>query len=417
METMNMSHKEVNQIAIFGALVNKTMKQKHAATILGLSLRQVKRKLKRYRADGASSLVHGLRGKDSNNGALQVIKTPALTLVKTNYGDFSPTFAAEKLAELHSLVVHPETLRLWMVEAGLWVVGTKRVTHRQWRERRACYGELIQLDGSDHDWFEGRGTKCTLLAFIDDATSTVMRLLFVKSEATLPIMEATWQYLEKHGKPVELYVDRGKVFKVNNHNENNDKVTQYARALGELSIKLTFARSPEAKGRIERLFGTLQNRLVKELRLAGIRTIEEANAFLPNYVEKFNKKFAVEAKDPQNLHQPIGQANLTLIFCLKEERVLQNDFTIRHHNNWYQLEKKQPTLLFPKNSITVASSLTGETKLFIRKTRLNFYPIAKPTVQPKTQEKGELISVPKPPTRPAANHPWRRYQLTQKVTF
>lgn len=417
METISMSHKEVDQIAIFEQLTKGTMKQKHAASSLHLSIRQIKRKLKVYRAAGAASLVHGLVGKAGNAALAAEIKAEALKLIKVHYCDFAPTFAAEKLDELHNLTINPETLRLWMVDAGLWTVGIRRSVHRAWRERRACYGELVQLDGSDHDWFEERGERCTLLAFIDDATSTVMHLEFVKSEATLPIMAATWHYLDRHGKPVELYVDRGKVFKVGNHNENNDKLTQYARALGELVIQLTFARSPEAKGRVERLFGTLQDRLVKELRLAGIQTIEEANAFLPSYIEKFNKKFAVAAADPQDLHQPVGVANLATIFCLKEERVLQNDFTIRHNNHWYQLEKKQKTLLFPKNTITVSTFLTGETKLFIRKTKLNFHPIPKPEKRLIVQEKGEPIAVPKPPTKPAVNHPWRQYQLSQKVTF
>jgi len=310
-----MSKKEIEQIPIFEDLKKKTIKQKHAAQLLNLSIRQIKRKLKNYRRFGAKSLLHANRGKPGNRQFDSIIVEQALSLIENYYPDFAPTFASEKLLENHNLLINRETLRQKMIKGGLWISKAKKVTHHKWRERKACFGELVQLDGSPHKWFEDRAPACCLLAFIDDSTSQILHLEFMPEEATIPVMKATKTYIELYGRPLELYVDRGKVFKVNLNNPDGEKITQYRRSLEELNIKVIYARSPQAKGRVERLFGTLQDRLVKELRLANISTMGEANDFVKNiYLPKHNQKFAVEAKEKQNLHKSMQGYDLDEIF-------------------------------------------------------------------------------------------------------
>lgn len=418
METFQMSKKEINQIGIFEKLSDKEIKQKEAGMILGLSTRQIKRKLKAFRRLGAPALIHGSRGKPSNNQFDSQIKQRAIFLIENKYPDFCPTFASEKLEEIHKLVINRETLRLAMISAGLWQSRKRKPTHREWRERKECFGELIQLDGSDHDWFEGRAPRCTLLAFIDDATGKINHLEFA-AETTFGVMGAAKAYIQRHGLPYEFYVDRGKVFKVNLGNEEEDKVTQYRRAIEELEGKLTYARSPQAKGRVERLFGTLQDRLIKELRLRGISTIEEANKFIEKeYLPKHNAKFAVEPKSNTNLHRELKEYDLDEIFCLRETRILTSDFTLRHKNIWYQLEKKQKTLVFPKNEITIKTHLDGRIRLSIRKTKLSFHEIAKP-VSREQPIKQTVETVEKQIWKPAVDHPWRNCKVNYqpKGTF
>lgn len=415
METFQMSKKEVNQIGVFEKLSNKEMKQKEAGMILGLSTRQIKRKLKLFRQLGAPALIHGSRGKPSNNQFDPQIKQRAIFLVENKYPDFCPTFASEKLEEIHKLIINRETLRLAMIAAGLWQPRKKKPTHREWRERKDCFGELVQLDGSEHDWFEGRAPRCTLLAFIDDATGKINHLEFA-GETTFGVMGATKKYILKHGLPYEFYVDRGKVFKVNLNNEEEDKITQYRRAVEELGGKLTYARSPQAKGRVERLFGTLQDRLVKELRLRGISAIEEANGFIEKeYLLRHNDKFAVEPKSNTDLHRELKGYDLDEIFCLKEIRVLTSDFTLRHKNIWYQLEQKQKTIISPKNEITIKTHLDGRIRLSIRKIKLCFHEIAKPV----KKEQSVKPAAERKTWKPAVDHPWRNYKVNYqpKGTF
>ena len=292
MNGVTMSRKEVDHVAVFSQLKEGTMTKQAAAVELGLSVRQVKRKWSAYRASdyAPTSLIHKLRGRPSNRRLDETVVTRVVELVKTKYADFGPTFAAEKLAEEHQLTIGRERLRQAMTTAGLWIVhGQHRPPAHPWRERRAVRGELVQVDGSPHDWFEGRGNRCTLLQFIDDATSEVLWLEFGDSESTHSLMAATWRSLEIHGRPQALYTDRGGVFKVNLHNEDDEKMTQYERALDELDIELIHARSPQAKGRVERGFQTHQDRLVKELRLAGISTMDEANRVSGHFVLGFQR--------------------------------------------------------------------------------------------------------------------------------
>jgi hypothetical protein len=227
------------------------------------------------------------------------MRTLALSIIRERYADFGPTLAAEKLAAHHGCSLSRETLRGWMIADGLWTDRRHRLpSPHQPRRRRECLGELVQIDGSEHAWFEGRGPMCTLLAFIDDATSRLMVLRFVPSESTFDYFRATRAYLEAHGKPVAFYSDKHNIFRVNN-GEGGDRVTQFGRALSELSIDIICANSPQAKGRVERAFGTLQDRLVKELRLAGISTIDVANAWLPGFIAEHNARFGRAPRTPR----------------------------------------------------------------------------------------------------------------------
>ena len=404
METFLMTEKELNQVSIFEDLKNKKMRQKEAAKILALSIRQIKRKLKKYRKFGAVSLIHKSRGRPSNNRLDENFVGKTLNLVRAKYADFGPSFAAEKLEEIDKLKINPETLRLKMIKEGLWKPKIKKVNRHYLRERKESLGEMVQVDGSPHCWFESRAPACTLLAFIDDATSRILHLEFTEAESTPALMKATKKYLLTFGQPASLYSDRGGVYKVNIHNEDEEKITQYKRALDEIGIKLIWARSPQAKGRVERLFETLQDRLVKELRLQSISDITKANEFLiTRYIAKHNEKFAVLAKSKTNLHRPLKGYNLDRIFCLKEERYVANDMTIRYKSNLFLLRKKQPTLIFPKNKIEVWESLEGEITFHIRKCQLNFRKIAeRPIKIEEVKEKTVWI--------PSANHPWRNYQ-------
>lgn len=411
MEIFQMSKKEVNQIGVFERLAKKEIKQREAGKMLDLSTRQIRKKFKEFRRLGAISLIHKLRGKPSNNHLDEGLVNNALEIVKEKYPDFGPTFASEKLWENHRLKINSESLRQRMIKAGLWRNKIKKISHRSWRERKECFGELVQLDGSPHDWFEGRAPICTLLAFIDDATSEVLHLEFTK-EATIPIMRASKNYFEKHGLPKELYVDRGKCFKVNIHNEDEDKITQYRRAIEELGIKMIYARSPEAKGRVERLFGTLQDRLVKELRLKGTSDIRQANSFILNeYLAKHNAKYAIYPKSNSNLHRKIDGFNLDNILCLKEKRILNFDFTLRFKNKWFQLERKQNTLIFPKNEIIITTHLEGNIGISIRNTELNYHEVNKPSVEKRPIL---ITQVNRTPWTPPTNHPWRNFKVKKQ---
>lgn len=272
-------------------------------------------------------------------------------------------------------------------------------------------GELVQLDGSDHDWFEGRGPRCSLLAFIDDATSKILWLEFKDNESTESLMCSTRSYLETHGKPVAFYSDRGSVYKVNLGNDNGEKQTQYGRALEELNINHIHARSPQAKGRVERLFGTLQDRLVKEMRLRGISTRKEANKFIrEEYLARHNEKFSIKAREGADLHSTIIGYNLDNIFSLKDTRKVNHDFTISYKTRWFQLTGKQPTIVRPGNTIEVWESLGDKITLHLRGLCLNAKELTqKPPKIVILKERKERM-----PHIPSANHPWRQYQNLTK---
>lgn len=372
-----MSKKEREQLKIFERLASGQITQPTAAQILKLSTRWIRKKLKRYREQGDAGLVHLNRGRPSSRKWDPNEKALAIELLKSEWRGFGPTFAAEKLAELKNIRISPETLRKAMIANGLWTPGRKRKQYRKWRERKPMRGMLVQLDGSPHDWFEGRGPKCTLLVFIDDATSQILWLEFVESESFKGVAGAAKKYIEKHGRPGSFYVDYGSVFSVNLNNEERNKITQFESIMKQLDIDVIHASSPQAKGRVERCNKTMQDRLIKEMRLAGISSIEEANRFVQagNFVTRHNAKFAVQPTEEVDAHRSVTEYNLAMIFCTMEERVVTNDFTINYKSRIIQLTKNQPAIVRPKNRVAVREHLDGKLTISIRNSLLNYKEI------------------------------------------
>jgi hypothetical protein len=325
MTVISMSHTELHRLTVIRDFVETRIAAPQAGAQLHLTGRQVWRLRRRFMREGAPGLISRKRGRVSNRHFHPALPMTALGLVREHYADFGPTLAAEKLAERHGLHVGRETLRKWMIEAGLWQGRKQR--HRpihQPRYRRDCVGELIQIDGSDHHWFEARAPRCTLLVFIDDATSRLMHLRFVRSESSFDYFQATRDYLAHHGKPVAFYSDKHAIFRVNKVGATGgDGMTQFGRALHDLNIDILCANSSQAKGRVERANQTLQDRLVKELRLTGIATIEATNAFLPGFMADFNARFAQAPFDSRDMHRPLAaHDDLDEAFAWKEERTV-----------------------------------------------------------------------------------------------
>ena len=379
-----MSRKEVEQIKIFERILRKDITQAIAAQILEMSERQVRSKLKRYKTSGAKGLVHKSRGKPSSRKWDPKYEALALDLLRSEWKGFGPTFTAEKLEEIHGIKVSKETIRQAMIQAGIWHRKRGRSKHRQRRSRKECIGILVQLDGSPHDWFEGRGPRCTLLVFIDDATSQILWLEFVNSESVEALLQATRKYMTKYGRPVSFYVDWGSVFRVNINNHNHKKLSQFERAMKELEVTVIHANTPQAKGRVERSNLTHQDRLIKEMRLAGISSIKQANKFVQEgYIEKHNKKFAVEPSQSINAHRSVEEFDLDAIFCMKEPRVVTNDYVVTYNNRLFQLSKQQKVTIRPRSSVTVSEYFDGSIKLSTQGVSLSFVEIS---VRPKKQK-------------------------------
>ncbi|EKL1616646.1 ISNCY family transposase, partial [Salmonella enterica] len=278
-----MSDKELNRINVIQAVIDKRMRRRDAAHQLNLTERQVQRLMNRYRESGVSGLASLRRGQPGNHRIPESLKLRALALLREKYSDFGPTLAAEKLSERHDISLSVETLRNWMIADGLWIPYSRRKPRvYQPRYRRDCLGELIQIDGSPHDWFEGRAPKCCLLVFVDDATGRIMHLRFGETESAFDYMLATREYIEKHGKPLAFYSDKHGIFRVN-HAGGSKSGTQFGRVLHDIGVELICANSPQAKGRVERANKTLQDRLIKEMRLNTISSIEEANVWLEKF--------------------------------------------------------------------------------------------------------------------------------------
>lgn len=423
MEEVRMSVKEINRVSILDQLKRKTLKQNRAARILGISVRQVRRLLKTYRRDGARGLVHKLRGVQSNNKADASVLDAAIRTIQTQYHDFSVTLAHEKLVTHHGFPYSRETLRAAMIMAGLWnpTRSPLPVIHTL-RDRRASEGELVQVDGSPHRWFEDRGPSCTLLVYIDDATGKLLQLMFALSETTNAYFAATRTYLEHHGKPLAFYLDRHGVFRVNTTHaltaraEDSNGKTQFGRAMEELGIELIFANSPEAKGRVEKVNHTLQDRLVKELRLHRISTMEEGNRFLPHFMEEFNRRFAVVPKSPVNLHRPLtAHERLEDILVQKHKRRLSQQLTLSYGSRIYQIQTKHPTYAMRHATVTVQENTQGTVTVRYHQTLLSYQIIEKHPKSEIVDSKHINIAVDRVKERvwakPALTHPWKQPQL------
>ncbi|HSW62378.1 MAG TPA: ISNCY family transposase [Dissulfurispiraceae bacterium] len=408
-----MSKKELTRLEIMQRLKDKRLSQKEAAQIIGVSTRQVRRMWRVYQNEGAKGLVSRRRGKPSNHQLDAGMVQQAIDLIKEKYSDFGPTLAHEKLVELHGLKLSDESVRHLMIVEGIWKSKrAKKPSFHQMRERRACYGEMVQIDGSEHAWFEERGPKCTLLVYIDDATGLLMELLFVPAETFFAYGEATHHYVERYGKPVAFYSDKHGIFRVNQARPlgTTSGLTQFGRAMQELDIQIICANSPQAKGRIERANQTLQDRLVKELRLRGISDLETANAFLPEFREDYNRRFAVLPRSTHDAHRPLLKTDpLDLILTHQETRSLSKNWTLQFKHVIYQIQSKRPGYALRNAKVTVCENAKGEVTILYKNKPLSYTIYHKPTRQAEVVDTKSLDHQFDPPKPPAANHPWRRY--------
>lgn len=398
---------ELKRLHVIEKILEGIVKQVEAAEILSLSGRQIRRIVKRIREEGSRGIVHRSRGKASNRRISDRMKERVITLYRTRYKDFGPTLASEKLLERDRIRISDETLRVWLLETGDWRKTRRQRSHRQWRERKAHEGEMVQMDGSHHDWFEGKGLWCVLMGYIDDATGRVFGR-FYDYEGTIPAMDSFKRYMKTYGLPMSVYLDKHTTYKstakasIEEQLKGTEALSEFERALKELGVEVIHANSPQAKGRIERLFRTLQDRLTKEMRLRGIRTIEEANRFLEEYFPLYNRRFAVCPKGKDNLHRSVGKGvDLDGILCIKTQRTLRNDFTVAHNKKLYQVEDK-----LRGTKVMVQDRLDGSLVMTHRGQRLRFKEIlARPVKEPK--EQSLTVRIRKPST-PSPDHPWRR---------
>jgi hypothetical protein len=339
-----LSQKDLKRLHVIEKVREGAVKQASAAEILSLSTRQIRRIVSRISKEGSRGIVHRSRGKLSNRRYADTVKSRSIALYRQRYLGFGPTLLAEKLSESHGIGITDETLRKWLIASGDWRKARKRALHRQWRQRKQHYGAMVQMDGSHHDWFEGRGPRCVLMGYIDDATGRAFGR-FYAYEGTMPAMDSFKRYLRKYGIPLSLYLDKHGAYKskgkptLEEELQGIGPLSEFERALHELHVEVIHANSPQARGRIERLFGTLQDRLVKEMRLRDIKSIEEANMFLDQYWPAYNRRFTVSPVSREDLHRDIPKG-LTLndIFCVKTKRTLRNDFTVAHHRKLYQVQ-------------------------------------------------------------------------------
>lgn len=374
-EVVAMSRRELDRAQVIGKVVEGRLTQANAAKMLKLSVRQVKRLCAKLRDIGPPGLAHRLRGRPSNHQLDPWRLETALNALHDPLWDgFGPTFTRDKLQELCGVKLGVETLRQLMMQTGLWRPWGQRLKHRSWRERRECVGMLVQLDGSDHDWFEGRGPRCVLIIYIDDATSRILYGEFVGVEDTMTLLRTTRSYLKAHGRPTAFYVDHDSIY-VNNGPGDEQPMTQFALAMDELGVDIIAADSPQAKGRVERGFHTHQDRLVKELRLRGISTSEAANRYLQGeYIQKHNARYAVAPRSTIDAHKPlIAGVDLLDVLSIKLRRVVRNDYTIQYFKRWIQIAEGAGVR--PKAEVTVQTRLDGEVRLLYKGLRLDYKPL------------------------------------------
>ena len=391
-----------------------------AADILELSWRQIMRLKKRFKNKGLRGILHTARGKASNQKLPEKKTTKAMKIIKEKYIDFGPTLANEKLAEVHHISMSTESLRQLMIKEKLWL--PKPVTQEKyphtWRARKDNFGEMQQYDGSYYDWFEGRlkdeagntiNEQC-LLAGIDDATGKMTHAEFAASEGVMPTFRFWTAYLENNGKPASIYLDRFSTYK-NNIKKNTQELldpTQFGRAMNQLGIRVIHAHSPQGKGRIERLFQTLQDRLVKELRLKNIFTIVEANKFLQNiFMPAFNRQFAVVPKHTTDAHRSLSaeeKLSLSVICSVQDERIITNNYTVSHNNQLYQIDPRQKTLVRTGDTVIICTKLKGSKTILKHGKALDFTEI---TARPKQAVVLKTESGRRLGHKPKADHPWR----------
>jgi transposase len=410
---LTMSSKELTKLEIMQRLKKKKITQCEAGKMLGLSERQIKRIYKNYREKGAAGLISKRRGKKSNHQMKEEVRKKALDLLSGKYGGFGPTMGCEKLVEIEGMKISVESVRRIMLDEGLWKARRARkiVTH-QMRERRPCFGELVQIDGSPHNWFEGRGPDCVLIVFIDDATGKLVQLRLVEHESFFSYCEAAEGYLRRCGKPVAFYSDKHGIFRVNIPNCGlGDNLTQFGRAMEELEIEIICANTPQAKGRVERANQTLQDRLVKEMRLRGISSMDAGNAYLPEFMADFNHRFEVEPTSQHDAHRPLTALdNLAIILTWQETRILTKNLTIQFDKIVYQIQTQRPTYALRNAAVTVCRNSKGKVTILYKGDSLDY------TIFHKQPKQAEIVSSKdvdlallnqRKAHTPAPDHPWR----------
>jgi len=413
MTLITMSTKELDRFQIIKKTIGKHLTGTKAAELLRLSTRQIRRLKCKVKKFGPQGLIHGNRGRESHN---KIDDKEIIELLRKHYYDFGPTFASEKLSEDHGITRDPKTIRRIMINEGLWKPRTKKksAVHRAWRERCSCYGEMIQFDGSYEYWFEKRNDKCCLLAGIDDATGKVVMAKFAEHEGVFPVFGFWMDYLNENGKPRSIYLDKFSTYNINHKlaRENNNTLTQFERACDELHIDPIKANSPQAKGRVERLFETLQDRLIKELRLTDISNIAKANIFLKKtFIPKFNAKFAVEPRNKTNLHQKLNEKEIRQlpgIFSRQKERTILNDFTFSFNKQWYQLVKEQPATVCKKDAVIIEERLDKTIRVRLRGKYLNYKLLPNRPERQTAPVKMPWVLPASKAHAPPANHPWRQ---------
>lgn len=383
-DILMMTREEIRRYQIIRKVLDREINQQEASEVLRISDRQVRRVVKRVKVEGEAGVAHRSRGRTGNRSIKQSFKEKVLKLYRSSYEDFGPTLASEKLLERDRVKVNDETLRLWLIKEALWQVKARRVGKSlTWRERKAHFGEMVQLDGSHHDWLEARGPKLVLMGYIDDATGRFYGR-FYGYEGTMPAMDSLKGYINKYGIPKSIYLDRHSTYKNNKKYAYTDwpfrdkeELTQFGRACKQLGIELIYANSPQAKGRVERVFKTLQDRLTKELRLAKASGCKEANIVLERYQDIFNSKFQVAARRKGNLHRPVDKRiKLDDILSFQTRRSLRNDRTVLHNKRWYQVLNRTRA-----KDITVYDYLNGSMGIKYGNNRLGYKAIKGPVMR------------------------------------
>jgi hypothetical protein len=417
METLAMSRKERDRMTIMVEIKAGKLSLRAAAPLLGLSDRQTRRVWQRYQALGDAGLVHRSRGQPSLRRKPAQLRARILARYRQRYPDFGPTLAAEYLAT-EGMAIDHETLRRWLLAEGLRVVRRRRQVHRQWRERKACFGEMVQLDGSHHDWFEGRRGRCVLMVMVDDATNRVQARFF-EEETTAASYDLLEQWTRRHGLPHSLYVDRDSIYRCESAPSLADQLagkgpqTQFGRAMEQLGVRLILANSPQAKGRVERMNGLLQDRLVKALRLEGIDQLDSANGYLERtFLPALNRQFVRPAAQSADVHRAVPR-NLDEILSWEQQRVVQRDWTVACEGQWYQLDRQHEPLSLVGRSVIVRRLRDGRQQMIYRNQKLRWRALptrpAPPQVRPAPVTE---LKNPSTQRQPAANHPWRRYGAT-----
>jgi transposase len=415
MDLVTMSKEEMQRLEVMKQLQEKRMNQRTAAEELGVSVRQVKRVLQAYRRQGALGLVSKQRGQPGHHQMDPATVRRALDLLQGRYRGFGPTLAHEKLVEREELKLSLGSLRKIMIEEGLWKAKkARKMEAYQMRERRACFGELVQIDGSPYDWFEGRAPACTLLVFIDDAAGKLVQLLFVESESFFTYCQAAWGYFTRYGKPGAFYSDKHGIFRVNQATRGkSDALTQFGRAMQELHIQILCANTPQAKGRVERANQTLQDRLVKEMRLRGISDWQAGNAYLGEFMDDFNRRFAVQPRSSLDAHRPLSKADdLAHIFTWRESRTLTKNLTLQFHHLVYQIQVERPSYAMRKAVVTVSVDLQRQVSILYKGQSLpyiTYHCQAKQSPIVPTKHVDSMLKYLRSGTVPGPDHPWRKY--------